>query len=123
MRHLLQVTFQTVTKNSKLTPEFLNSLFIITFLQVAVFGHYYQHSQRPHFATASYEAQDETLQMNQTYETVLKEVLPLLSIYFTDSESQCSFDIQRVTNKISIPNENIFNSLKNKQKIFINRGF
>src|SRR5690606_7600841 len=91
MRQLLQVTFQAVTKNSKLTPEFLNSLFIITFLQVAVFGHYYQHSQRPHLVTASYEAQDEMLPMNQPYETMLKEVLPLLSIYFTEAESQGSF--------------------------------
>src|SRR5688500_5506412 len=99
MRQVLQVTFQALTKDSKLMPEFLNSLFVITFLQVAVFGHYYQHSQRPHFAAASYEAQDETLQMNQTYETVLKEVLPLLRIYFTDSPKQFSSEILRVINK------------------------
>lgn len=100
MRQTMQLTFQALTNS----PKFLNTLFVITFLQVAVFGHYYQHSQRNNFVKAS-DIQEEDLQTNQAYEAALKEVLPFFRIYFTDSAKKASVETFKLIGKIHSPIE------------------
>ncbi|AIL13573.1 hypothetical protein IM40_08910 [Candidatus Paracaedimonas acanthamoebae] len=120
MRQAMQFTFQALTKNFKFIPEFPNILFMITFLQIAVFAHYSQHSQRNNFANTSYDIQEEDLQTNQAYEAALKEVLPLFRIYFRDSAKQASSDLQ-IERPFKSPlnsHEFIVNVLKNNGDLF-----
>lgn len=108
MRQAMQFTFQGVTKSFKFTPEFSNVLFMMTFLQVAVFGNYFYSVQRSQFSKASYERQDLDLEADQAYETALKEVLPSSHIYLTNSAKQALSETLRLLERIhSLPEEKI----------------
>lgn len=105
MRQGMHSTFQTLIQKSPFILQFSNILFVITLLQVAVFGHYYQQAQRSMGRHSSSVFQDEDLQSPHLYEKALKEIIPFSHLYFQDSAKQASLEILSSISKMSLPAE------------------
>lgn len=110
MRHLMYSKIQTFTQKSSFILEFSTALFVITFLQVAVFGHYYQPAYKKLANPSVSFFQEEDLQASPLYEKALKEIIPFSHFSFQEPSLFLSEEGRTLITTVSTPLLFIFNN-------------